>query len=1174
MTAKTHSKPVARGFALVVTLSLMILLTVIAVGLLSLSAVSLRSSSTGEADARAYANARMAVILAIGELQREAGDDRRITADASILLPDAIPPAGGQSKPQPQRHLVGVWSSWSPGLIANPGQSAPDYKTPKTNLFRSWLVSTPDPAVTRNRDWATTVVDPEDPKRVRLFSLGKDGFDLSAAPVPTPRGSIAWVVSQENTKAKVNVAGPEADAAANLALQAQRRPSLASSGVLKQPASGWNLRADRLLSFKQIGLDAEIATDAAAIPAAGASFTVHSQGLLTDVVRGGLKTDLNLGFELSDADFTQAAWDGVPNPFRSPGGAGFSSPASFKGQRALFAPLVENPIVSTTVKYDAFDLQNRFYGASVPTFDHLRSFYRIPHHLYGGSPPTVAERGPDHIAVKLPGGGGGKTYFSDANPPQGEGSSLAIRPVLNRLVYLLSVGLTNQKGELGLVLTPIVSLWNPYNTALEIEGAVAYPWMDMPFNLNWKVVAANGGQSKWPTVYMSMMMAKQFESKNHGRSVNPYFLCEITAEGDGAMSKPIRFEPGEVRVFAPVSNVPVDFNRKGTNQQRTVRLRPVENSNQLNLRGGFTVPMTNGVKTQEGQTGLPISYKVKGTDKIFLQLVASQPNATVDVEGYHYFVSLEDAGRIKSGNSDAARGEAVNEVQVLGFQSNITVVNAPTINGSDLSIRPLPFAVMETFHRTALASGANRPNADLVYTTNPRQTWINRDLSSGSFDVAPHFRSTLVGTADFSGAIETSFDGRRSFWGSSHSSAAGKDYLPFFEIPREPLLSLAAFQHADLSASTYSSANQFANSWASPYLALGKTAAITKKYASNGVPVYDTPFLVNEALWDSFFFSGAAPVLKPAASGKPATAWDSPIAVVTRSLDQVVGDFVADPSGKPLANSRMRLSKGRLADEVLVKRLLDPAGCARIAAHLTVDGAFNINSTDVEAWIALLSGLRGEAFEVEGGTAPSGDLTALPRFRHPTGKTDDNWNGFRALSDAQIRTLATNLVAEIRSRGPFLSLAEFVNRRVEDSALGRSGAIQAAIDTSSVNAQAKQSPFDEGKYPDEARDHIIKDTGVGIPGYLTQADVLQSLAPVITSRSDTFTIRGYGEAKDQAGKVIARSWCEAVVQRTPEFVDPSNAADAAISSLTAVNSTFGRRFEIVSFRRISNAEIQ
>jgi hypothetical protein len=211
---------------------------------------------------------------------------------------------------------------------------------------------------------------------------------------------------------------------------------------------------------------------------------------------------------------------------------------------------------------------------------------------------------------------------------------------------------------------------------------------------------------------------------------------------------------------------------------------------------------------------------------------------------------------------------------------------------------------------------------------------------------------------------------------------------------------------------------------------------------------------------------------------------------------------------------------------------------------------------------------------VQGGTSSSSSQTAFPRFRHPAGKTDDNWNGFRALDDAQIRTLAENLVREIRLRGPFLSLGEFVNRRVEDSALGKSGAIQAAIDADErkLNKQAKQESFSTDKYPSEAQNHIIADTGVGIPGFLTQADVLQSLAPVITVRSDTFTIRGYGEARDAGGKVI-RSWCEAVVQRMPRFVDPTDAADAAIASITPTNQTFGRRFEIISFRQLSPSEI-
>ena len=1137
MTQKPIRLIHAKGFALIVTLSLMILLTVIAVGLLSLSAISLRSSATGEAQARAAANARLAVILAIGELQKETGDDRRITADASLFASAR------------QSHLVGTWSSWTPGFDKNPDQSAPDYTKPKTDLFRSWLVSAPDPSVLKMRKWAETNVDSS---WIRLFSVTRNGFDLSAPLVAVPKGAYAWAVSQENTKAKVNVAGPETESGINTALQVQRRPSLALAATLKQPAGGWNLRANRVVSLDQVALDSELVSNSATLPTAGASFTTHAQGLLTDVVKGGLKVDLNLGFEMADSDFNRASWSGTPsptpNPFRSPNvNMGFSSPGSYEGQRALFRPLVDSAIVSNITDYGAVKVTDRFLAAGVPTFDHLRSHYRMPHHLYGGTSPTVAWRGADHVAAKSI----GRASSSPAKPPSGDTSSLAIRPILNRMVYLLSVKFVRSAGatspiKIRLVLTPVIALWNPYNTALEMQGAYAFPWMDLPFQMTWKKNNSPAGD-----FVLAMMLAQNDSIRQEG----PYFRCELSADDSGDLNKAIRFEPGEVRVFVPSLPVPTLFNRSESLAKRSVKMRPVADVQDLNLTGGFEIPMEGGVYGK----ALPA---LRDTDKITLKIDTYQQSG----QGFHYFVSLVKADAID------ARQQAISDVQVLNLSSVSLPESAPMHGSALLSAPPQPYAVIETFHRTAKTVDGSS-NSDLLYTTNPRQASINHQLAAGSFSVAPHYQSTLRAVASFDGAIQTSFDGRRSFWGATSSPPEGKDQLTFFEIPREPTLSLASFQSADLASSAFSSANQFANSWASPYLGLAKTASANSA-SIPGMPVYDTPYLTNEALWDGFFFSGAAPTLRPAPSGNPATAWGAPIANVERPLRDVVAEFVKDPAGKPLSNSRMRLEKAGLADDDLVKRLLDPEGCTRIAAHLSVDGAFNVNSTDVEAWTALLAGLRGEAFKVQGGTPSSSSQTAFPRFRHPAGKTDDNWNGFRALNDSQIRILAQNIVSEIRLRGPFLSLGEFINRRVENSALGKSGAIQAAIDTGKLNEQSKQESFSTNKYPSEAKNHIIADTGVGIPGYLTQADVLQSLAPMITVRSDTFTIRGYGEARDAAGKVIARNWCEAVVQRTPKFMDPTDAADAAIASITPTNQTFGRRFEIISFRQISPVEIR
>lgn len=111
----------------------MILLTVIAVGLLTLSSISLRSSGQSSAMSVVRANARMALLLAIGELQKTTGPDKAITAPSEIV---AVSPA----KP----NLTGVWDSWNFDVRS----SSLDYVGPKTQAssstspgFKRWLVS-------------------------------------------------------------------------------------------------------------------------------------------------------------------------------------------------------------------------------------------------------------------------------------------------------------------------------------------------------------------------------------------------------------------------------------------------------------------------------------------------------------------------------------------------------------------------------------------------------------------------------------------------------------------------------------------------------------------------------------------------------------------------------------------------------------------------------------------------------------------------------------------------------------------------------------------------------------------------------------------------------------------------------------------------------------------------
>jgi hypothetical protein len=96
----------------------------------------------------------------------------------------------------------------------------------------------------------------------------------------------------------------------------------------------------------------------------------------------------------------------------------------------------------------------------------------------------------------------------------------------------------------------------------------------------------------------------------------------------------------------------------------------------------------------------------------------------------------------------------------------------------------------------------------------------------------------------------------------------------------------------------------------------------------------------------------------------------------------------------------------------------------------------------------------------------------------------------------------------------------------------------------------------------------------GSSAYVDQADILRNFAGQLTPRGDTFVIRTYGDALDANGKVEARAWCEAVVQRIPDYFDPTDEPQLKRAELTAeANKTFGRKLRLVSFRYLSHSEI-
>ncbi|RYD46669.1 MAG: hypothetical protein EOP85_06985, partial [Verrucomicrobiaceae bacterium] len=715
-----------RGFALVVTLSLMVLLAVISVGLLSLGTITLRKVSSDSAGITARSNARLSLMLALGELQKNLGDDRRITADASIF--------DGAANP----HALGVWKSWSPKLADNPIVGAPRYSVEKETRFLGWMASSATPVDLMSVDWATSGT-PSDP--VNLFSDRIDGFDLAGSRVSlngsttSSRGGLAWAVVQEATKAKINVAGPDdSDHEINDELQAQARPDLTNSEHFKQTTKGWNKRAGKVISMQQAKLDADLYKGGAFIREK-ADFTAQGFGLLTDVVNGGFKTDMSLGFEMSDQSFQESAWNGFKNPFR----AKATTPGTYAGQGPLFKPITNNGSVQASLSFNPASTSFEFPVGAVPTFDTLRSYYRTPFHLYSTTDGVTAfERGADHIALKQPTG----PVIPPGAPPPARLSQTGYRPILDRVLFVMSMSLGSDN-EVRMVITPIVTLWNPYNTALEIEGAVAYPWMDLPFRLEWTFIAAGGAQEK-KSVSFSEIMNSQFATQGHGRSVNPYFYALVTPGGAVPLGgQSIRFQPGEVRVFVPSGATSTDFVTGSTMAKKSIFLRPVDSISQYNFKGGLAVPMKNALNTKFG-----FNRPMTASESVELAVV---PDASSD---YPLSVGLEDVTRAKSpGGSDTLRGLAVCDVQTVNYaQTGVTTtMKSPRMSFAELKAAgaaKVPFGVIETYHRVAKDSAGNR-RSDLVYTTNPRQAFVNRYVTNGTFASAPHYETVVRSVSKF-----------------------------------------------------------------------------------------------------------------------------------------------------------------------------------------------------------------------------------------------------------------------------------------------------------------------------------------------------------------------------------------------------------------------------------------
>jgi hypothetical protein len=102
-------------------------------------------------------------------------------------------------------------------------------------------------------------------------------------------------------------------------------------------------------------------------------------------------------------------------------------------------------------------------------------------------------------------------------------------------------------------------------------------------------------------------------------------------------------------------------------------------------------------------------------------------------------------------------------------------------------------------------------------------------------------------------------------------------------------------------------------------------------------------------------------------------------------------------------------------------------------------------------------------------------------------------------------------------------------------------------------------------HPEAGMGSIFQD----IPAYFKQGDLLERLGSLLTTRSDTFVIRAYGEDINPITKNVTQSMCEAVVQRIPEGLESSS--DSKFEPRQG--SKFGRRYITTHFRWLGKKDL-
>jgi hypothetical protein len=816
-----------------------------------------------------------------------------------------------------------------------------------------------------------------------------------------------------------------------------------------------------------------------------------------------------------------------------------------------------------------------------------------------------------------------------------------IQPVLLKLCYVVSYAterlpnpqMASKPLALRFYIYPLAVLWNPYNVDLVVPEYLAGGGCPLTFHVN------KGGADP---VTVDMTKNQSGTSLGFGPEMGgTKKLSNLTIPAGATLvlypqvvdwvNRPNDYRNSKFIWAYCLWAETGKFNLGDNNFGGVVK----------NLRGNQEVAYFESIVGSEimGAPGDPLKIEVQGpSGRSVEDLVESSfaiSGSNTDWGGSNGSGTDTVETAVRFGNSTVAYFKA----EADGTSPQVSLVapsEIPTRTFGQLEGRPTPMMFFEAYRKAADEDLFPAKLGSFSVAGNPIHGITSK--KQGTSDVVtPWFESPY--TYRYSAvnswlAVTKTFQlppnrDDRVYFGASYSPR-GQLNVVDQEIPVTPLVSIAQLQHLPLFdyRPTYESrlpgiSSMYVNWYTGDYVfyeghvtQFPQNHAIGNSYASPGIPSNklntpgwnymlwlegakhlrtDRSYIANALLWDGWFCSTLG-----TQDGKMLTQGGNP----ARSARKVAEDFFSGTTPPPndaLLACTERPPKATL--DLLFDASGNPtkAASARIAEFIRIQGGFNINSVSEEAWAHFLCALmsRPSALleSVTGAEAPSildpepnkflvsrHTLANAPPAERGAGQEIQNryWNGSRELTSYQIRELAAAIVRQVKKRGPFTSLAEFINRRLSsDTELAVSGALQSALDDPevSINAPFRDDSLSGAEgvgtrkpkylFPEAAKGPRLQ----GITGYVTQADLLATLGPAISPRSDTFTLRALGEARDAKGTVLASAWCEAVVQRTASFLDPAEAANTAPPKLPA-NVRFGRRFEIVAFRWLQPQEIQ